>query len=104
MGDDEILDRVTADQVLLDDALEIRLVTMPIPGSFWVDDGDGTLGTDSQAVGFRTKDTVLRVDQSELFEALLEELPGDFLFVGGRAVSGYTEKDMPPVVLEVQFG
>jgi hypothetical protein len=101
---DEILDGPTADQMLLDDALEIRLVTMSVPDSFWVDDGDGAFCADPQAIGFRTKDGVFGVDASEFLEALLEELPGRLLFTGGGTVAAYAEKDMALVVAEVQFG
>jgi hypothetical protein len=102
--DSEILDGLAADQMLLDDALEICLVTMSIPDSFRVDDGDGSFRTDPQAIGLRTEYAALRVDESEFVEAFLEELPGFFLLTGRRAVAADTEKDVSLIVAEVQFG
>lgn len=90
--------------MLLDDALEIRLVTMAVPGSFRVYDGDGTLRADPQAIRLRSEDGALCVHQSEFFEASFEELPGFFLLTGGSAVAADAQKDMPPIVSEMKFG
>ena len=104
MRDDEILDGLAADQMLLDDALEIGLVTMSIPGSFRVDDGDGPLDTDPQAICLRAIDGTFRVDESEFLEALFEKLPSRFLLTRRGAVAAYAKKDVSLIVAEVQFG
>ncbi len=49
-GEDQILDDPAVDQVFLDDALEDRRATRVVPDTLGIDDGDGSLGADSEAV------------------------------------------------------
>ena len=81
--DHKVSNRLPADQMLLNDAFEIALVAMSIPGSFRVDDGDWSLGTNPATIRLRSKDGTLRGDEVELPETPLQELPRDFLFLGG---------------------
>lgn len=102
--DGEFLDGLAADQMFLDDPLEASLVTMSIPGSLRIHDRDRPLHTDSEAVRLRTEDGSIIVDESELLEASLEELPGLLLLVRRRAITTHAKKDMSLVVAEVQLG
>jgi len=69
------LDDPPIDQVLLDNPLEDRRITCPVPGAFRVHNGDWTALAHSQAVGLRAEDAAL-LGQPQLAEASLEIVPG----------------------------
>ena len=104
MGEEEVRDRLPANQVFLDDALEVFWSAMSVPGAFRVDHGDGTLAAHTQTVDLRAVDASFDVDQLQLCQSLLQELPRGILVFGPRAVSAHTEKDVTLVVGQVQIG
>jgi hypothetical protein len=69
------LDDPSADQVLLDNPLEDRRITRPVPGAFRIHNGDWTALAHSQAVGLRAKHSAL-LGQPQFAEASLEIVPG----------------------------
>jgi hypothetical protein len=81
-GQDEVLDGLTGDEVFLDDAFEDRRRGGVIPDAFWIDDGDGTVFADAEAIGLGAEGGAGALGEAELVEAVLEEEPGgesDFL-------------------------
>src|SRR5690606_15065149 len=75
-GERVVGDGAAADQVLLDDALEDLVGGGMVPGAFGVDDGDGTLLADAQAVRLRPVDARLALNEAQLGQALLQVVPG----------------------------
>jgi hypothetical protein len=61
--------------VLLDDPLEYGRITLCVPGSFRVDDGDGTILTDPQTVRFRAVDPP-GFGKPQFSQPALEIIPG----------------------------
>ena len=55
----ELLHRSTSHEVLLDDPFEHRRVAVVVPGPFRIDDGDGSLLADAQAIGLGAVDPAL---------------------------------------------
>jgi hypothetical protein len=97
LHDQELLDDASTEEMLLDDSLEHRRITLSVPRAFWIDDGDRSAVTDAQAVHLAAKHAaVLR--QPELAESPFEELPGSeatgFL-AAFRVGLVATEKNMP---------
>ena len=52
LGDPIFVDRLAADQVLLNDPLQYRWVAEPIPDSIGINDRDRAAGADSKAGDF----------------------------------------------------
>lgn len=79
-AEDEFLDGLAADEVLVDDAGEDFGGGAAVPDAFGVDDGDGALIAQAEAVGLGAVDAGLGA------EALFEELPGAEAFFAGAAL------------------
>jgi hypothetical protein len=67
-------DHATSDQVFLNNAFEHRRVTLAVPSSFRVHDGNRTTLADAEAVGFRAKDAA-PFRELQLLEAPLQKSP-----------------------------
>lgn len=74
-GDDVIGDGVSGDEMFLNDALEDGWVAGVIPSAFGVDECDGALLADAEAVGFGAEGPA-GADEAELGEAAFEVSPG----------------------------
>src|SRR5688572_4977596 len=62
--------------MLLDDPLERRRITFPVPRAFGIDDGNRSAFADLQAVGLAAKDAAL-IGQAKLFQTALQVVPRD---------------------------
>ena len=72
-GEDMVFDDTATDQVLLNDALEDFGRGGVVPDSIRVNDGDGSLFADTEAVGLGAEDAV---EDAEFGETALEIVPG----------------------------
>src|SRR5262249_54811898 len=72
--DQVFADDASRNQVLLNDSLEDRGITLPVPRTFRVDDGDRAAFADAQAIRLRAQDATL-LRKLQLLEPSLEELP-----------------------------
>ena len=75
-SEDEFLDRLTADEVLLQDAFEDFGSGRVIPDAVGIDHGDGSVLANPQAVGLGAINAAVRPGQLSLGESLLEVIPG----------------------------
>src|SRR6185436_482902 len=75
LQDDEFADRLAADQMLLEDALENGRIALSVPDPVGVDHGDGATAADVEAVGAGDVHVPL-ARQAQLLEPLVQELPG----------------------------
>ena len=76
LEDDRVAHRLAADQMFLDDPLEDRRIALPVPGALGIDDSNWPAFADAQAVRLGAEDAAV-LGKPELFEARLQELPGD---------------------------
>src|SRR6476659_2868600 len=74
-GDEKLFDRASADQVLLDDALEGLRVAAAVPRTLRVNHGDRPAFADAQAVRLGPQDAAL-VRKPELLQPFLQVVPG----------------------------
>ena len=74
LRDQQIFDDASANQVILDDALERRRIARAVPRSLWIHDRDRAALADAQAVRLGPQNAAL-VGKTQLFEARLEEIP-----------------------------
>ena len=68
-------DGAAIDQMFLDDAFEHFRRARVVPDAFRIDHRDRAGGADLEAVRLGARDQGLRADETELFEAALEEFP-----------------------------
>src|SRR5690606_41431940 len=66
-GEGEFLDRSPADEVLLDDSFKNLRRAVAIPGAFGINDGDGAVGANFQAIGFGAVDAA-RANEAKFIE------------------------------------
>lgn len=88
---------------MLDDAFEGVGGAGVVPDTFGIDDGDGALDTDAEALDAGAIDEGLEADEVEFFEAAFEEFPGfKALGAGGAAGGGFidAEEDVASVLGE----
>ena len=96
---------MAADQVFLDDALEVFGSAGVIPDDIGINDGDGATDADPEAVGFGPVDEGLGAAEPELGEAFFEKLPCGHAVVEGAAFchgGGGAEEDVLLVAVEVE--
>ena len=72
--------------MLLDDSLQHFRRDVVIPDAFRIDDGDGTLLADPQAVRLSAIDAMLARQQAKLREALFQIIPGNDGDIPGGAM------------------
>ena len=72
--DHEVCDRLSADEVLLDDALEDGRIAVPVPRALRVDDRDRAAFADAQAVRLRPQNAAL-LREAELLQPALQVIP-----------------------------
>lgn len=75
MANKVIADDLTADEVFIDDAVEHRWGAVAIPCAFWINDCDGAVETDTQAICLCAED-VWGVE-AEGGQATFEVIPCD---------------------------
>lgn len=75
-GDDVLGDRLSTDQMFLNDPLENFRRAVTVPGTLRIDDGDRPLYAHLKTVRFRAVDAAVP-DQSQLNQALLQIVPRD---------------------------
>src|SRR5262245_45667813 len=96
---DQILGNdASADQMLLNDALEHRRIALAVPRAFGVDDSDRSAFADAKAVRFRSQNSTL-LGEVELFQPALQKLPGrepSSLLRALRDGLIAAEEDVPP--------
>ena len=63
--------------MLLDDSLQHFRRNVVVPDAFRIDDGDGTLLTDPQAVRLGAIDAMLARQQAQIREAFFQIIPGN---------------------------
>lgn len=80
-------DRLSADEMVLDDFLEDLGCAALVPGAFRIDDRDRAADADLEAVGLGAGDAGEGTDEVEFLETALEVIPG-FLTGGGVAALG----------------
>jgi hypothetical protein len=101
----QIEDRLTANEIFLNDALQIFRGAGMIPGGIGVNDCDGTTGADAEAVGLGAMNEGLGAAEFEFGEAFFKELPRGHAFVISAAFglgrSG-AEEDVLFVAVEVE--
>src|SRR5687768_2097101 len=73
--DHELADRLTADQMFLEDTFEHGRIALPVPDPIGIDHGDGAAAADVEAVGAGGVDAFL-ARKPQLLEALVQVLPG----------------------------
>jgi hypothetical protein len=101
----EIFDDFSSDEVVLNNALEVFRGGGMVPYRFGVDDHDGALDADAEAVGFATMNHRFCGAESKFLEAAFEKLPGGHAidrittFRFGR---GGAEEDVALVVCEIE--
>jgi hypothetical protein len=67
-------DRLTTNQVLLNDSLQYRRIALTVPSAIRVDNGDRSAEANSQAVRFGAEDPSL-TGQMELLQTAFQEVP-----------------------------
>ena len=77
----QIEDRLTANEIFLNDVLQIFRGTGMIPGGIGVNDCDGTTGADAEVVGIGGMNEGLGAAEFEFGEAFFKELPRGHAFV-----------------------
>jgi hypothetical protein len=60
--DQEFFDDIAADQMFLDDALEVLFGAVSIPDALGIHDGDGPSDADAKALRLRSEDRAFDVD------------------------------------------
>jgi hypothetical protein len=103
-GDDVLLHHATADQVLLNDALQHRRRTRVVPGAVGVDDRHRPLHADAQAVGLGPVHAA-GLHQLQLQQARLQKLPGfetEIAIAALRLALIATEEDVPLDLVDPQ--
>ena len=71
MGEGMADDGSAMDEVFLDDHFEDVRGAAPVPGALGIDDGDGSLGADLEAIGLGACDERRGADEAELLETAL---------------------------------
>ena len=92
--------------MLLDDFFQHIRCAGVIPNAFGVNDRDRPIGAHAQAIDLAAIDQRLGAGELQVFEALLEELPGHCGLFGGRAMRLSligTKKNMPFVFGQAEF-
>lgn len=74
LGDEMLFDRLSADEMFLNDSLDHRWIAPAVPGSFRVNDGDWPALADAQTIRFRAQDAA-SFREPKLFEPPLEVIP-----------------------------
>ena len=104
-GELEILDHLTADEVLLDDPLEVFRGDMLIPDAFGVDDGDGSAAADAEALAACAVDGSGRGGQVQFGESRFEVIPAFLSLLRVNAVRAGAEEDVAGDAVDAQaFG
>lgn len=101
----EVGDGLTFDEVFLDDAFEVFGGAGMIPNGIGVNDGDGSLGADAEAIGLGAVDEGVGAAEFEFGEAGFEELPSgeaDFRRAAFGLGGGGAEEDVPLVAAEIE--
>ena len=75
LGEQQISDEASTNQMILNDPLELRRIASVVPRAFRVHDGNGPTLANAQAVGFRAKNAA-RLRQPELAQTPFQEGPG----------------------------
>ena len=104
-GEHVLLDGLPADQVLLYNSLDDFRRGRAIPGSIGVDDGDGTLLADAQAIRLGAVDTVGTGQEAQLRQAALQIFPRfETHFFGGALGLGLVaaQQDVAADVADLQ--
>jgi len=103
--DAQIGDRLTVDEVPLDNALKVFRSAGVVPNGIGIHDGDGALGANTETVRLAAVDHPLRPAELEFGEAFFEELPRGQTLVKGAAFglgrSG-TQKNVFLVAVEME--
>src|SRR5450631_2132983 len=91
-GERQRFDRSAADQMLLDDALEVGVGLRAIPGALRVDEHDRPARADAQAIDLAAQHPAVDVGELEREQALLEVIPrGERLFLRRTAAADAQE-------------
>ena len=96
LDDEKLLDDFSAEQVLLDDALQDRWLTRVVPSALGINDCDGATLTDAQAVRLGPQYAAL-LRQVQLLEPPLQKRPcrkAAFLLAALRLFLIAAEKNM----------
>jgi len=88
--------------MLLDDAFEIGGGRPLIPNAFRINECDGPLRADTQAVGLGSEDAAFPVRKTQLLQPGLQEFPGFLLKRRIRALSAHAQKYVARVRAEMQ--
>ncbi len=75
-AENKFLNRLSADQVFLNDALDHFRGDRMVPDAVGIDHRDRALFANLQAIGFRSIDAVVALVQPDLDQPLLQILPG----------------------------
>ena len=97
-ADQHVFNDFSADEMFLDDAVEVLRPAVGIPGPLGVDHGDRPTVADPQAVGLGSLDASL-FGEAKLLEPALEMVPGLEGFIPPAALGlglVAAEKDVPP--------
>ncbi len=97
-------DWLSADQVLLDDALQVGFVAAAVPDALGIHEGDRAIDADPQAIDLRAVDRALDVDHAQLLQSTLEEGPARELLLARSAIAPDTQQNVAAVVSQVQLG
>ena len=95
LGETEVADNPSADEVLLDDALDVLGRDVPVPSPLRIHDADRARGADAQALAFRPVERTVRAGQVQLLQALLQVVPGLVPLVGVDAVGTDADEQVP---------
>lgn len=74
-GDGKFLDGFAFNEVLLDDLFKVFGIATSVPCSFRVNDGDGALFAEAEAIGFCSEDASF-FREFEFLESFFEVVPG----------------------------
>src|SRR5262245_46931566 len=99
----QVGDRLPADQMLLDDPFEVGGRAVVIPGAVRVDHHDRPPRADAQAVGLGAQQAAEHALGAQLAQARLEVLPARELAFSGRALPAHAEDYVAPVAPQVEF-
>ena len=106
-GEGVVAHRLAVDQMALDDLLEHLRRAGVIPDAVGIDDRDGPVGADAQAVDLAAIDQRLRPGEVERLEAGLEEFPGRERLFARRALRlglVRAQENVPDIFFQAERG
>ena len=96
--------RPSADQVLVDDAVEIGRRAVAIPGAVRVDDGDRARHADAQAVGLGAQHAAGRGLHGRVGESTLQVFPTGERVFARRALAADAKEHVPALAPDAELG